>query len=70
MEEYLSNAFGELGYTLLDVDLPEVLDHLDDNIIDHALVDLSKDAARVFDPARPLDHQQCIGMTRKTVLGP
>ena len=65
MEEYLSNAFGELGYTLLDVDFPEVLDHLDDNIIDHALVDLSKDAARVFDPARPLDHQECIGMIRK-----
>jgi len=65
MEEYLSNAFGELGYALLDVDLPEVLDHLDDRIVDHALADLNKDTIRVFDPERPLDHQQCIGMIRK-----
>lgn len=65
MEEYLSNAFGELGYALLDVDLPEVLDHLDDRIVDHALADLNKDTIRIFDPERPLDHQQCIGMIRK-----
>ena len=65
MEEYLSNAFGELGYALLDTDLPEVFDQLDDEIVDHALADLSKDAARVFDPERPLDHQQCLGMIRK-----
>ena len=65
MEEYLSNAFGELGYALLDVHLPEVLDHLDDKVVDHALADLNKDTIRVFDPERPLDHQQCIGMIRK-----
>ena len=66
MEEYLSNAFGELGYALLDVDLPEVLDHLDDRIVDHALADLNKDTIRIFDPERrPLDHRQCIGMIRK-----
>lgn len=65
MEEYLSNAFGELGYALLDADLPEVCDQLNDEIIDHALVDLEKDTARVFDQERPLDHQQCIGMIRK-----
>ena len=65
MEEYLSNAFGELGYTLLEGDFPEVSDQLDDNLISHALMDLKKDATRVFRPARPLDHQQCIGMIRK-----
>lgn len=65
MEEYLSNAFGELGYALLDVDLPEVQDQLHDEMVDLALVDLNKDIARVFAPARPLDHQQCIGMIRK-----
>ena len=65
MQEYLSNACGELGYTLLDVDFSEVRDHLDDNLIDHLLVDLSNNAAHVFDPARPLNHQQCIEMIRK-----
>ena len=65
MEEYLSNAFGELGYALLDSDLPEAVDQMDDRIVDHALSDLNKDVNRVFDPERPLDHQQCIGMIRK-----
>ena len=65
MEEYLSNACGELGYALLDVDLPDVVDQLDDEIVDHTLVDLGKDITRVFDLERPLDHQQCIGMLRK-----
>ena len=65
MEEYLSNAFGELGYTLLDVDLTEVRDCLDDDIIDHSLVDLGNHAARIFNLARPLDRIRCVGMARK-----
>ena len=65
MEEYLSNAFGELGYTLLDVDFTEVPDCLDDDIIDHSLVDLGKHAVRTFNLARPLDRSQCIEMIRK-----
>lgn len=65
MEEYLSNAFGELGYTLLDIDYAEVIDDLNDNIVDHALADLNKDVTRVFDPIAPLDHQQCIAIIRK-----
>ena len=65
MEEYLSNACCELGYALLDVNPSEVLDQLNDEIVDHALADLNKDIARVFDPAGPLNHQQCIGMIRK-----
>ena len=65
MEEYLSNAFGELGYTLLDVDLGEIAKHLDENIIDHSLVDLSDHAERIFDSARPPEHNQCIEMNRK-----
>jgi len=65
MQEYLSNACGELGYTLLDFDFSEARDHLDDNLIDHLLVDLSNNAAHVFDSARPLNHQQCIEMIRK-----
>ena len=65
MEEYLSNAFGELGYSLLEVDVPEISGQLDDNFVSKALMDLKKDATRVFDPNRPLNHQQCIGMIRK-----
>lgn len=65
MSEYLSNAFCELGFVLLDVDLPAALDHLDDTIVDCALADLNKDTIRVFDAGRPLDHQQCVGVLRK-----
>ncbi|MCY3846807.1 MAG: hypothetical protein OXH69_25080 [Acidobacteria bacterium] len=65
MEEYLSNACSEFGYTLLDVDFTETPDCLDDDIIDHSLVDLSKHAVRIFNLARPLDRNQCIGMVRK-----
>lgn len=65
MEEYLSNALGELGYSLLEVDLPELLNRLDENLVDHGLMDLANDMKRVFDPTRPLDHQRCIGIIRK-----
>ncbi len=65
MQEYLSNACGELGYTLLDIEFPGVRDHLDDDLIENVLVDLSKNAAHTFDPARPLDHELCIEMIRK-----
>ena len=65
MKEYLSNSFGELGYTLLEVDVPDISDQLVDSLVDEALMDLKKDATRVFDPTRPLNHQQCIGMIRK-----
>jgi tetratricopeptide (TPR) repeat protein len=65
MEEYLSNASGELGYTLLDIDWPEILDQLSEELVDCVLVDLSNDTKRVFNPTRPLDHQQCIRIIRK-----
>ncbi len=65
MEEYLSNALGELGYSLLEVDHPELLDKLDEGLVDHGLVDLANDTKRAFDPARPLNHQQCVGAIRK-----
>ena len=65
MEEYLSNSFGELGYTLLDVDFTGVADCLNEDIIDHSLVDLGNHAVRIFNLARPLDGSQCIGVVRK-----
>lgn len=65
MEEYLSNALGELGYSLLEVDLPELSDKLDDALVGHGLTDLANDVKRVFDAERPLNHQQCVGAIRK-----
>ena len=65
MEEYLSNAFGELGYTLLDTDWTEVFDLLSEELVDCVFVDLSNDTKRVFNPTKPLDHHQCIRIMRK-----
>ena len=65
MEEYLSNALGELGYSLLEFDLPELADKLDDGLVGHGLTDLANDIKRVFDVARPLNHQQCVTAIRK-----
>jgi len=65
MEEYLGNAFGELGYTFLDFYQPKILDQLSEELVDSALLDLTTDAQRVFNPARPLNHQQCITIIRK-----
>ncbi|MCP4487145.1 MAG: hypothetical protein GY820_07490 [Gammaproteobacteria bacterium] len=66
MEEYLGNAFGELGYTLLDDYQHKILAQLSEELVDSALLDLSKDIQRIFNPARSLDHQQCIEIIRKT----
>ncbi|MEZ5778552.1 MAG: HNH endonuclease [Paracoccaceae bacterium] len=66
MEEYLSNALGELGYVLLDIDDDFPLDALDVQIIDAAMSDLAKDIGRVFAPDRPIEHARAIGMVRKT----
>lgn len=65
MEEYLSNALGELGYALLDVEADHHLEDLDPDLIEQALVDLTRDAKRVLDSAQPLDHSQCVRIIRK-----
>jgi hypothetical protein len=65
MEEYLSNALGELGYALLDSEEDEFAGNLETDIIERGLVDLERDTKRVFNHNRPLDHTQCIGIIRK-----
>ncbi len=65
MEEYLSNALGELGYVLLDVEAEDLLEDLDAELIERGLLDLARDTKRVFDPARPLDHNRCTSIIRK-----
>ncbi len=66
MEEYLSNATGELGYALLDIDEAYPLDGLEEATINAALPDLAKDIGRVFDPGCPIDHSCAISIIRKT----
>jgi tetratricopeptide (TPR) repeat protein len=65
MREYLGNALGELGYTLLDTetDIPD--EGLSPELIERGLIDLAMDTKRIFDPARPLDHSKCVGAIRK-----
>lgn len=65
MAEYLSNAFGELGYALLDAYDPEIINRLEEEHIDHLLIDLTAEFQRIFNPSTPLDHQQCIQLIRK-----
>ncbi len=65
MEGYLSNALGELGYTLLDLEREDLLADIDTNLIERGLADLARDTRRVFDHARPLEHSRCISIIRK-----
>jgi tetratricopeptide (TPR) repeat protein len=65
MEEYLGNALGELGYALLDTEAEDLLTGLAAELFEAGLVDLGRDVKRVFDLARPLDHQRCVGIIRK-----
>ena len=60
MEEYLSNATGELGYALLDIDEAYPLDILEEATINAAFLDLSNDIGRVFDPSHSIDHNRAI----------
>lgn len=65
MEEYLSNAIGELGYIFLDTYIPEIVDYLDKDLVNHALSDLHSDILNTLDLQKPLNHQSCIGVIRK-----
>lgn len=65
MEEYLSNATGELGYELLDIDGAYPLEALEEGLVEAALSDLAKDISRVFRVDRPIDHGRAVGIIRK-----
>jgi tetratricopeptide (TPR) repeat protein len=66
MEEYLSNAIGELGYALIDLNEDYPLDGSTVDIIGAALSDLEKSIRRVFNAERPIDHSLALGVIRKT----
>lgn len=65
MEEYLSNALGELGYAMLDVNIEEWPRNIESSLLADGLEDLARHIKRDFDPGRPLDHSRCIGIIRK-----
>ncbi len=64
MEEFLSNALGELGYAVLDVKEEHQID-VDRDLLLSGLEDLSRSVKSVFDLAKPLDHFRCISIIRK-----
>ena len=66
MEGYLSNAVGELGYALLDIDGGYPLQGLEGETVVAALEDLAADIVRVFNPSTVIDHYRASGMIRKT----
>ena len=65
MEEYLSNALGELGYSLIDLEGKFLPEDLDLEVIERGLQDLARHAKRAFNPDRPLDHKICVSLLRK-----
>ena len=64
MLEYLSNATGELGFTLLDCK-PDAVHDLPEDVFPAALQDLEQAFAECTDPSRDADPQRCIGLARK-----
>ena len=65
MQEYLSNALGELGYLAIDLDVQFLAGSWETGLIEHGIEDLLRDARRVFVPAHALDHSLCVRMIRK-----
>lgn len=65
MEEYLSNAVGELGYILLDTYLNRYPEEIDEILIDSTLLDMESDVLRALDLTAPLNHQYCVQVIRK-----
>lgn len=64
MEEFLSNALGELGYAYLDVEV-EFQTDLNRELLIKGLDDLKRDMNAVFDKSTALDHSRCISILRK-----
>ncbi len=62
--EFISNATGELGFTLFD-HLPERLMEITDTVFSASLEDLRIEIADAFDPEKGVDPQHCAGLSRK-----
>ncbi len=64
MKEYLSNALGELGFTLTDQGIDAQPPVLPDELLIEALEDVAEDVRRAF-TAAPMPHHLCASMLRK-----
>tara|TARA_R110000737_G_scaffold348199_1_gene381506 strand:+ start:45 stop:2480 length:2436 start_codon:yes stop_codon:yes gene_type:complete len=65
MKDYLSHSFAEIGYNLLDVDLPELRKQFTEECISVALLDLMQYTMREFDAVLPFEHQRSMYNFRK-----
>lgn len=65
IKEFLSNATGELGFTLLDCDPPGP-HKLPGEVITAALQDLTFEFSERLDPSRDIELQNCLVLARKT----
>lgn len=65
MQEFLSNASGDLGFELLDCD-PSGLHEIPDAVVTAALDDLTADFVGCLDLSRGVEPQRCVGLARKT----
>ncbi len=65
MQDYLSHSFTEIGYNLLDVDLPELHKQLTEECIAAALLDLMKCTRGVFETFSPFEQNACLFNFRK-----
>jgi tetratricopeptide (TPR) repeat protein len=65
MKDYLSHSFAEIGYNLLDVDLPELQKQFTEECVSAALVDLMQYTIREFDTSLPFEYQEYMYDCRK-----
>jgi len=59
MKDYISHSFAELGYNLLDIDVPKIHKQFSEESIHVALLDLMQYTVQTFDTCLPLKHQMC-----------
>lgn len=65
MEEYLSNAISELGYTLLDLPASSDIAPPEAHLIEAGLMDLGRHAQGLIEAGYPLDHREYRQLHRK-----
>lgn len=65
MKEYISNAFGELGYTFLDFFNEKIIEELDEEQIECALSDLDECVLIALDAKKAINHDNFVGIIRK-----
>lgn len=65
VKEYLSHSFTEIGYNLLEVNLPDLQTEFSEECIFAGLNDLMESTKDAFNISKPLDYPRCKLMFRK-----